>query len=422
MVAAAVALSRLALSFDEKGTIELITTMFWFGAPDIESSRMILSTISGAMITTASLVSSLTLVSLTLASQQLGPRLLTMFLRDRMAQVVLGLFLSTFVFSLIVLMALGSITSQGSIPILSMTVAIGATISSFVALIAFIHHLAVSLQADVVVARVSNELRQQIDNHFPIESNSEELKHSPLSPPVGGSTIHVKQGGYIQLLDYETMMDIAVRHRLEIQILRRPGHFLSAGESIAIVTPKHVNPDEFADELLATIVFGEKRTPAQDPEFALMAIVEIALRALSPGVNDPHTAITCIDRLSEALVLICSRNLNAGVKFSRKSSAKLFTDTLTIDGLLDTAFNEIRQVSSGNVAVNIRLAEALHRLALSASTPQQAAAIGRHSDLIERASERHISERQDLDAVNTLLRQVQVALHRVKERQSPELV
>ncbi len=408
MTLAGLGLSILTLALDREQYFAIGWLLPWAQGLGVDNARLLMSTIAGSMITVTSLVFSMTLVSLTLASGQLGPRLLALFMGDRVTQTVLGTFVSTFVFALLVLSALGERGAADLVPQASIAVALVLTLASLGLLIAFFHHLASSLHADTVVARMASELESQVRLMFAAREGEQAVEH-PADVPE--QAIESRDGGYVQAIDGERLVQLAREHDVRIRLLYRAGHFVCGGEPLACVSGAGKGaPGQLGDGIREAIVFGPKRTNAEDPEFALQAIVEIALRALSPGVNDPYTAITCIDRLGQALARVLAGSLPVACHADPDGVVRLVRVPLTLQGLFDAAFNEIRQAGARNVAVLVRLAETLARLARAARTAEHGDVVRRHADMLRRASENGVSEpndladiRERLDAIGALL-------------------
>jgi uncharacterized membrane protein len=273
----------------------------WHGNAD--AARLVLTSIAAAVITVTGVVFSVVIVALTLASQQFGPRMLRNFIRDLGTQLTLGVFVATFVYSLL---ALGSISSGGNpdfVPHLSITVALVLLLADLGVLIYFIHHVAVSIQLNEVVASIGRDLAQAMDEWLtPLQG--EILQHDMLDVirrDLGaGAVVQAARTGYLQAISHSRLVDLASEFDAVIVLLHRPGHFLVDGRPLARVYPASAAPGVLRS-LDRSHIAGPHRTLTQDPVFAIDQLVEIAIRALSPAVNDTFTAITCIDWLTAGL-------------------------------------------------------------------------------------------------------------------------
>lgn len=411
-----VALAFAAIYTDRSWIGASVYSNDWLFTAEPESVRQMLVTIAGSMITVASLVFSITLVALTLASQQLGPRLLTNFKEDRANQIVLGVFVGTFVYSLLVL---GTVSSAGDtlfVPYCSAVVAVVLAIASFGVLIYFFHHMAESIEADFVIAQVFHNLVDSIDKTFP-EKDADTLA-LPVRPANGGrectdrgkAEISTPETGYIQAIDVDALRELAESHGLRIELFCRPGHFVVETCPVAEVAVDGSIDGDIEAAVLDAIVVGPKRTPTQDIEYQIRALVEIAVRALSAGVNDHNTALTCIDQLGAALARILRREMSDGLILSEAGEILVKQDLPDFQGLVDASFHDIRQNSSADAAVSIRLVQTLTMLSRFVATPDRRAVLRRHAEMIERATAEFIFEPNDREDVKSRLSALYSAL------------
>ncbi len=388
----------------------------WLFTAEPESVRQMLVTIAGSMITVASLVFSITLVALTLASQQLGPRLLTSFKEDRANQLVLGVFVGTFVYSLLVLGTVSSADDTFFVPYCSAVVAVVLAIGSFGVLIFFFHHMAESIEADFVIAQVFQNLVDSIDKTFPEkDADPAEVAEGPKRAEAecadrNKTEIDTPDTGYIQAIDVDALRDLAEKHGFRLELLCRPGHFVVETCPVAQVVADGPLDDDIEAAVLEAIVVGPKRTPTQDIEFQIRALVEIAVRALSAGVNDLNTALTCIDQLGAALARILRREMPDALIRSDRGEILVKRDLPDFQGLMDASFHDIRQNSSDDAAVSIRLVHTLTMLSRFVATPGRRAVLRRHAEMIERATAEFIFEPNDREDVKSRLNALYSAL------------
>lgn len=360
LIVAAIVLAFTMLALDAMLPSAWLAPLRWLLRIGPEGARQLLATIAGSMITVASLVFSMTLVVLTLASSQLGPRLIARFTRDTVNQIGLGSFVATFVYALLILETVNDAGGGAFVPHLSVTVALLLALINLFWLIYLIHHVADSIQADSVIAELGAALRHAIDRRFPdIDAPPPAPLQVPfldrLAEPPG--IVGARQSGYVQTIDSRALLRGAREHDLVIRIGARPGDFLVAAAPLLEVWPAERLSDELADALAGPVVIGPKRTAAQDIDFAISALVEIALRALSPGINDPHTALTCIDRLTEALVEIIRRGDPPALVQDADGALRLIVRPADFAAVLGTAFNPVRHAGRDQAIVLRRLAE-----------------------------------------------------------------
>jgi uncharacterized membrane protein len=384
-----------------------LTLPFWIRTGSADAGRQVLIAIAAAVITVIGVVFSITILALTLASQQFGPRMMRNFIRDIGNQLTLGVFVGTFVYSVL---ALGSITSSvhgDFVPHLSITVAEALLLVDLGVLIYFIHHIAKSIQLPEVIAGIARDLTRAVDAEFPLlNSNPGEHTRERVGRSVPellqlinerGVVVPSSSSGYVQYVGYAQLIDIASRTDSVIRLDHRPGHFIATGRPLATVWPGG-SAEQVALALSKAHVTGPHRTLMQDPVFAIDQLVEIAIRALSAAVNDTFTALTCIDWLSAGLSQISSRTLAEGVYRDRFHRVRLIETDPSYARMVNRAFDKIRQSSRGMPAVIIRLLDSLTSIASDAS-PAQRRILTRQAEMILRSAEESVYEANDLEDI-----------------------
>jgi uncharacterized membrane protein len=414
MTIGALALALLTLSLDHAVGDRWLGAFAGILTIGPEGARSVLSTVAGSMITVASLVFSMTLVTLQLASSQLGPRLITRFMRDHVNQVVLGTFIATFLYALLVLQTVTQ-GEQAFVPHVSVTAALFLTLASLGWLVYFIHHVADSIQADTVIAEVAEDLRAALDRMYPRLAAREPATWATRPVPADvlaapSAFIRAPKGGYVQAIGTHALLDLAREHDLVIEIDRRPGHFVIAGRPLMRAWPSARVSEAVAEAAAREVVLGPKRTPTQDVEFSIHALVEIAVRALSPGINDPRTAMTGIDHLAAALAHLLRCGERSPLLHDRDGALRLISNPTTFEEAIEAALSPIRQAANGHVGVLIRLIEALVVLAEIAATDRYLAALARHGDMLRRACRGSIAEKDDRADAERALAKLDAAL------------
>lgn len=402
MVAAAILLSFVTIQIDQNSRTDLISNTGWAYALGPSGSRAILSAIAGSMISVATTAFSITIVALQLASSQFGPRLLRNFMQDTGNQVVLGTFISTFVYSLMVLRTINGVNENEFVPHLAVTVGLGLALASVGVLIYFIHHSAASIQVDNVIGKVAEELEAAIDKLFPTQIGRGASKHrqEPLSADIPAnfdlesSPIPAASSCYVQAIDTDVLMQIAKDEDLLIAIQHRPGDFVVKGSPLVLAYPAAARK-KLVKQINDAFILGVQRTVQQDVKFPIEQLVEIAARALSPGINDPFTAVTCIDRLSAALCHLAQKEIPSSYRYDDQDKLRVITRSVTFEAALDKAFNQIRQYGHSSVAVTIRLLDAIGTIAPFTHTKADLTALLRHANTIERGSQDGIVEALD---------------------------
>lgn len=325
------------------------------------SVETILTTIAGSVISVGGIVFSVTMVAMTLASGQFGPKILREYLGNRSSKLTLGLFIGTFIYCIITLLSFKTLDRPG----LNLIVGVGMAILSFFMFVHFIHKTAVSIQADRIVHDIAKQLQQDLTALAAEAENEQrqkgtaEWRKSVVSLPK--YEITVSEGGYVESVGYSALAEMACEQDCYFKILTRAGHFVLPGQSICVVYGKSGDLDDEA--VRDHIILGDMRTPVQDPEFAIVQLVQIAVRALSPGINDPGTAITCIDWLSAALARVVDSDLPNYSFCDNTGEVRVIGYAVNFNGLFSAMFLPLRQHSRGSLSVVLRILESLNKLA-----------------------------------------------------------
>jgi len=380
----ALCLAAVFSTIDEKLLIDRNLRDTWLYVGEPESARAILTTIATSMVTIASLTFSITIVALTLAISQFGSRLLHNFMRDRGNQFVLGIFVGTFIYCLIILRQVSFEDGAVFVPHLSVSMAILLAITSIGVLIYFIHHVAESIQANNVIASVSRELHNAIKQFFPEENGNEPQVTENLPEFANNSSciITVNRNGFIQAVDVQYIRDIAIENDWVIQLQHRPGDYVIANSALARITPCRQLEESHREAINNGFILGDRRNLIQDIEFAFHQLVELALRALSPGINDSFTAISCVDELGSGLALIMQRSMPPSTIRDENGKTRVIMDVTDFRGLTDTAFDQIRQHGAKDMAVMIRMLETIAAIADFAGRENEQRTLLDHARLI----------------------------------------
>jgi uncharacterized membrane protein len=415
-VLAALALYALTHVIDRaayNGTLALPT---WVIAGSADAARQILTALAAAVITVIGVVFSIMIVTLTLASTQFGPRMLRNFIRDRGTQVTLGTFVATFVYATLVLISISPGPHGDFVPHLSITVSVGLVALSTGVLIYFINHIAQSIQLPQVIASIARDLSRAIDTESGGGGGPEagpSVGELVLRMEESGGTVPAPSSGYLQFIRHRTLVALAAEKGAVIRLLHRPGHFLVRGHPIATVWPPDAAPG-VSVELRRAHITGPYRTLTQDLAFAVDQLVEIAIRALSPAVNDTFTAMTCIDWLGESLCKITTRWRPIRVHRDSRGFVRVITAHVSYIRLVERAFEKIRQAGRGMPAVLIRQLEALTKIMDHTTTPEQRELLLEQARMILVASEESIPEPSDRRDVQHEYDEVLAAAARVE--------
>jgi len=356
----------------------------------VEGSRLVLSTIAGSMMTVTSIVFSITVVTLTLASGQLGPRLLHNFRSDPANQFVLGIFLAIFVYCIAVLQTIrGGFEDTLFVPHLSIAVALILVLVGIATLIFFIHHISTGIQADELVSSVSQETQEVIKRLLPEESEEPPNPEGERpDPPNSKQQIVIRSDveGYLCAIDYNELLGIATEFDSKIVIESSAGDFIPEGGRLLRI--EGIDDEEDLPELRLKFAFvvGSRRTIPQDLEYGLSQLVEIALRALSPGINDPFTAIACIHRLAACLRLVAQRPDLSPVMY-REQEPRLWRKVPDFQDLLDATWPQIREAAAGQTAVLETLSASLSIILECCQDPRRREAVHRERKKILQTAE-----------------------------------
>lgn len=362
----------------------------WFYGSRPEGARSLLSTVAGSTITVAGVVFSITLAAVTYASGQYGPRLLSNFVRDRGNQATLGVFIGTFLYCLVVLRTIRSAEEASAdtagavreafVPHLAMFGALALAILSIGVLIYFVHHVTDGIHINNVIARIGRGLLADIEK----AKDDDEAGGAEVTPvrPVAGSPIPSTRTGYIEALDEEALLAIATERNLMLTVLAIQGDFVHRGRPLLRVDPAGEDDLHACGDLFS---ISRKRSSLQDLRFAIDELVELAARALSPGVNDPFTAIACIDWIGAALSDLAAMPSRPGALRDQDGNLRVVVPRLVFADYLRTAIGQLRPYA-------VRDPNAAAHLLRTLSVVGDSIADGRDRELVESECERVRSE------------------------------
>jgi uncharacterized membrane protein len=364
--------------------------LIWTGGP--EGARGLLSTVASSMLGVAGVTFSITIATLSLASSQFGPHLIRKFMRDRSNQFVLGTFLAAFLYSLLVLRTVRTGEESQFVPFISVTISLFLAMAGTGVLIYFIHHIALSIQAPQVIAAINHDLEQAIEQFFPDktvqESQRPERQHPEQDIPKhfdhNSCTVKAQENGYLQAIDYQSLMKHAIGYDLILRVESRPGRFVVQGTPLVTAWPRENIDEQLQNKMNDAFVRARQSNLTQDVKFAITQMAEVAVRSLSSGINDPFTAIICVDWLSAALIRIAAHEVPSPYHYDDAKNLRLITEVVTFAELLDTALGSIRSsaLSLTNAMVIVRMLEVIQVVAGRIHREEQYAALLRHTRLI----------------------------------------
>lgn len=400
MVLGGIILAFATLTLDRTDKVKM-DQWSWIYTGGPEGARSLLSAIAGSMVSVAATAFSITIVALQLASANFGPRLLRNFMQDTGNQLVLGTFIGTFIYCLLILRTVRGEDYTLFVPQLSVTVGILLAIASIAVLIYFIHHASTIIQASYVIENVSIDLHRAIKNLYPekIGHNKEQAERIvgeiPEDFAIASSPITANKAGYLQVIDNERLLKIASKYDLLLKLNIQPGEFIIQGKNLVTIYPAQRVNETVINEIHKVFILGKERTEQQDIEFPIAQLVEIAMRALSPGINDPFTAIRCIDRITEGLTHLCQRKFPSAYRYDREKNLRIIAKTVSFPELVDSAFNQIRLYGKSDLAVNLKLLESIAVIVSYTDNLKYKFHLCKHAEMIFRGSREGLSEEQD---------------------------
>ena len=386
--------------------------LFGVGA---DGARGMLSTIAGSMMTVVGVTFSMVLMTLALASSQYTSRILRNFMSDRVTQVVLGVFAGIFTYCLIVLRTIRGGEDGVFVPGLAVSFSVVLAMSGIGILIFFIHHIAASIQASNIIASVADETMLVVDRLFPEKLgdgwvDEEEANATP--PPLPEhiwKAVPAKGNGYIQSLDNAAILRLACENKTILRMEQAIGEFVVQGAALASLALEKPPEKEIITALQAAYTIDRHRTVKQDSAFGIRQIVDMALKALSPGINDTTTAVMCVDYLSAILARLASRPIPPSHRYE-EGELRVIAKGPSFESLLSDAFDQIRRNANGNVTIFLRILEALQILAGLPTGPRRRRALFEQMQQIAELAARSVDSAHDRAKIEAHLMRLSIIL------------
>lgn len=399
MLLLAISLSAASLMLDRVFDINKFWWGFsWIYVGDVDGARAVLSSIASSMITVAGVLFSVTMLTLSLASSQFGPSLLRNFLQDMLNQFVLGAFIATYIYCLLVLRDVEG--KSDYVPNLSVTLAVAWALLDVALLIIFIHNTTASIRIDNIIATAGLGLCKSIERHFPdpistATNNSKDVFEYPEECYL----VMAPNSGYIQGIDKHGLVELATHNNVTIQLEHRPGDFIVEGSLVAKVWATKC-PDKKVEEQVHTAIFiGRRALSEQDVEFEIRQLVQVAVRALSPGINDPFTANICLDHLGAGLALLAKRALPEPYLRDGQGTVRLVLNRPNFSTISASAFDPIRQSGINSVPVVIHFLKTLTKIAFTIERREDGEALHLQAERVRASCIKLSLERDDFEAV-----------------------
>jgi uncharacterized membrane protein len=381
MALAALLLAAAMIWLDSHHATGWMDSLPWLYAARPDGARSLLSSIGGSMIGVAGTTFSVTIAAVVYASGQYGPRLLSNFMSDRGNQVTLGTFIATFLYSLVVVRTIRSPGETpgepGFVPQLAVLVGVLLVLCSIAVLIYFIHHVPSRIHINSVIERIGDRLLAEIDNRFPVcigepLDDDADDDRVPLAFRADATAadaakragVRAKETGYVQLIDTRAIMEMAGDRGTILRLQYQAGDFVHRGSVLLEASPPEALDDDAEAKLRDAFAIGARRTALQDLRFLIDELVEIAARALSPGVNDPFTANSCLDWLGAALADLARRELPSRLRAGEDGALRVIAHPVSFAGFVDRAFGALAQYASADALAGKRFLAALGDVAL----------------------------------------------------------
>lgn len=434
MVLGAIALAYLLTAVDARVEDPRGVLPSWLIAASPDNARQLLATVGGSMITIAGVSFSVVIVALSLASQQFGPRLLVNFMQDLANQLVLGTFIATFVYCLLVLRSIADTGSGASwrelVPHVSVAGAVGLGLASLGVLIYFFHHVSVSIQAGDVVAKAGRQLAAAVDREFSRaaagsggvegagregdgeeapdeEEEDEERETAPAGEEEELPAVTAETTGYISSVDVAALCHLAAREDRVFELAVREGDFVMEGSVLVRVREGGPAEGELAGKVREAFALSRRRGTVEDVRLAVDRLAEVAVRALSPGTNDPFTAVACIEHLAAGLARLAEGERPPRRHLDADGNLRVLSRPPSVRALINRAFIQVRHYAGGDPVVLLRLAEAITLVAARARGHELRRALGNHAERVGRQAAEQVVQDGERERVE---RQVRHAL------------
>lgn len=417
MVVLAIVLYAGAMRIDHVAPGQSMLQSWWLHSGSGDDARNLLSTLLTAIITMSSVVFSITTVALTLAAAQFGSRLVRVYMADTRTKIALGLFAMTTLYCLLALRSVQKDMPPADVPHVTVTLGLVLGVICVLALLFFLHVVARSIVADEVIRRTTAELDKCIDDLPPLGVQSSPASRAWPDPADSRSALLLASAdGYIEAIDYERLAALADEHEVFVRLDVRAGQYVCCGGWLGAIFPHQVASPELVHAIRETLLIGPFRTPNQDIEFSIRHVIDIALRALSPSLNDSNTALVVVDHLGGSLSRLMKKSLLDMQRAVVARTPRVFAKGNDHAGVLDAALHQLRQAAAPQPAVIINLLGALGRVGEHVVLPEQHAALVRHVILAASAGLQEAmasADRHDIEAARDA---ALAKLHRVRAR------
>jgi uncharacterized membrane protein len=338
-------------------------------------------TIAAATLAFVAVVFATTLVAIQLAASQYSPRTVRIFIRSRVTRLTLGLFLATFVFSLLILVSnRASVASAKQFaPVVSVTTLLALTLATVFGFVVYLHSVVRLMRVQYLLEAIAAETRRAIEENFPPASAYVDVEPPP-PDPTPRRLCYTGTAGVITATDLHGLTELCRQKECWLELTVGVGEYLAHGTPIALVH----GGDLRDHDVTRFFLIGGERTFVQDPAFGFRELVDIAIRALSPAVNDPTTGVQAIDRLSDLLGITGNRLDPTGLRVDSSGAVRVKRKLRNFDGLLVLSLTEVVRYGADAPQVVRRLRAVLDELEATLPAERQATIAGQRS-LLEAA-------------------------------------
>lgn len=418
MALGAMALSIAIVALDRLIHADVLERIPWLYANQPEGARALLQTIAGSMITVAGVTFSITIAAVANTSAQFGPRLMTNFMNDRGNQFTLGTFVATFLYCVLVLRTVrgggGVSASEVFVPHLAIHGGLLMALASLGVLIYFIHHIPESIHISQMTASVGQRLMKRIENLYPSilgegnpnDTGAESQEIAPNKPMEDVIAVYAGTTGFVQHLERNQLLGVAQKNNLVLWIIKQPGDFATPETALVMAKPAGLVSEDVSGDIRAAFVMGARRTSSQDILFLVNQLVEVAARALSPGVNDPFTAIYCIDWLAAALGKLAHRAIPNPHRFDDAGDLRIVAAPVDFPQFAEAAFGQLRPYVQRDRNAALHMLRTMIGLLGQLRTDPQKATVRRHCEALRQGCMSDLPHPEDQDAIDRIFADV----------------